>query len=119
MSDVLDELEWLSATKLVLYHRICNVRTIVQTGQPSAIACKLESATDHGHDTRNTQRLRLPRIHTEAGRRQLLYSGVDSYNVFNTVYDGRVSEQSDFTCSKLKREKGDSITLLCDYEYVV
>ena len=87
MSDVLDELEWLSATKLVLYHRICNVRTIVQTGQPSAIACKLESATDHGHDTRNAQRLRLPRIHTEAGRRQLLYSGVDTYNVFNTVND--------------------------------
>ena len=90
-ADLLEELKWLNATNLLLYHRICNVRVIVQTSQPSAIACKLERATGHGHVTRNAQRLRLPRILTEAARRQLLYSGVDACNVFCAVYDSRAS----------------------------
>ena len=91
VTDVLRELKWLSAANLALYHRICSVRTIGQTGHPSNIACMLENATDHGHDTRYAQRLRLPRIRTEAGRRQLVYSGVDAYNGFCKTYYGRSS----------------------------
>ena len=91
VSDVLKDLRWLSAANLVLYHRICMVRTIVQTGQPSGIALMLHSATDHGHDTRHARRLRLPQIHTEEGRRQLLYSGIDAYNQFCAAYDGQTS----------------------------
>ena len=91
VSDVLKQLKWLNATNLVMYHRICNVHAIVNTGQPSAIAHSLERATDHGHVTRNAQRFRLPRIRTEAGRRQLVYSGVDAYNVFCAAYSSRTS----------------------------
>ena len=89
VSDVLRDMRWLSAQNLFLYHRICCVRRIVESGQPSAIASMLVNAADHGHETRHASRLRLPRIRTEAGRRQLVYSGVDEYNRFNEHYNGR------------------------------
>ena len=87
ISDVLAEMKWLSAEHLIQYHRICSIRRIVTTGHPSAIAETLVTQVNHGHDTRNASRLRLPRIRTEAGRRQLLYSGVDAYNRFCAMYD--------------------------------
>ena len=43
------------------------------------MASRLDSASEQGHNTRNANRLRLPRIRTEAGRRQLLYSGVSDF----------------------------------------
>ena len=89
VSDVLRDMGWLSASNLVLYHRICSVRRIIETEQPTAIASTLVSAAEHGHDTRRASRLRLPRIRTEAGRRQLVYSGVDEYNQFCDGFNGR------------------------------
>ena len=78
MSDVIRDFKWLSASNLALYHRMCTVRTIVQTGQPSSIGSRLE-VLEHGHDTRQAQRLRLPGIRTEAGRQQLVDSDADAY----------------------------------------
>ena len=91
ISDVLRDLRWMTADNLVTYHRVCSVRRIVQSGHPGEIADTLVRATDHGHDTRNAGRLRLPRIRTEAGRRQLVYGGVEVYNRFCAAYDGRIS----------------------------
>ena len=47
----------------------------------------LVSHANHGHDTRNAGGFRLPRIRTEAGRRQLSYGGVDAFNKFCATYD--------------------------------
>ena len=62
VSDVLRDLKWLDATNLALYRGIWCVRRIIESGQPSGIACALVCATDHGHNSRNARRLRLPRI---------------------------------------------------------
>ena len=94
ISDVLRDLKWLNAGNLTLYHRICNVRRVVESGHPSDIASMLVRATGHGHDTRNAHRFRLPKIRTETGRRQLVYSGVEAYNQFCAVYDGSVPLKS-------------------------
>ena len=88
VTDILRDLNWLSAANLALYHRICSVRRVIVSSQPTSVACTLETL-DHGHDTRHSGRLRLPRIRTEAGRRQLVHSGVNSYNDFIATYDGR------------------------------
>ena len=123
VTDVLRELKWLSATNLALYHRICNVRTIRHTGQPSSIACALENATDHGHDTRYAHRLRLPRIRTEAGRRQLVYSGVSAYNEFCATYDGQTSIKGAVRRHLLKKQVWPrrilAIVIGCDDECVL
>mgnify|MGYP002634725191 CR=1 FL=1 len=89
ISDVLKNLKWLSIGKLIQYHRICSVRSIIESGHPNALVNTLARATDHGHNTRNSDRFRLPKIRTEAGRRQLMYSGVDSYNSFCASFDNR------------------------------
>ena len=91
VTDVLKDLKWLSAANLSIYHRICSVRSIKLTGQPSSIESRLQHVTGHGHDTRHAQQLRLPQIRTEAGRRQLVYSGVSDYNEFCVKYDGKTS----------------------------
>ena len=69
ISDVLAGMKWLSAENLTLYHRICCIRRIVTTGHPSIIAETLMSHVNHGHDTCNARRFRLPKMRTEAGRR--------------------------------------------------
>lgn len=104
ISDVLRELKWMTAENLTLYHRICNVRRIVETGQPYSIASTLQCATDHGHDTRRAGRLRLPQIRTETGRRQLVYGGVKAYNEFCAVYDGRASFKSSLRAYLLRNQ---------------
>ena len=88
ISDVLRDLHWMTADSLVSYHRICGVRRILESGHPEEVACTLVSAADHGHDTRHAHRLRPPRIRTEAGRRQLVYSGAELYNQFAEAYNG-------------------------------
>ena len=91
VSDVLRDSRWMTADSLVLYHRVCSVRRIVESGHPHEIESTLVSASDHGHDTRNAGRLRLPKIRTEAGRRQLVYGGVEAYNQFCASYDSSAS----------------------------
>ena len=88
ISDVLRDLHWMTADSLVSYHRICGVRRILESGHPEEVACTLVSAADHGHNTRHAHRLRLPRIRTEAGRRQLVYSGAEAYNQFAEACNG-------------------------------
>ena len=109
VSDVLRDLRWLSAENLIMYHRIYSVRRIVISEHPRALADAMERATDHGHDTRNADRFRLPRIHIEAGRRQLMYSGVDAFNNFSAARDSSVHFQTALRNHLLQLQNGSAV----------
>ena len=85
VSDVIQELGWMTARQLVEYHTINAVQTVVRTGLPEAIHCTIgtSAAEQHTHDTRGSNSLTLPRIRTEAGRRRLCYRGVKMLNATN------------------------------------
>ena len=81
ISDVIKELNWLSASQLVQYHRTCLVHKVISTGLPETLnACISANAHHHEHETRQSDQLRLPSIKTDFGRRQLAYSGVQLHN---------------------------------------
>ena len=91
VSDVIQELGWMTARQLVEYHTINAVQTVVRTGLPEAIHCTIgtSAAEQHTHDTRGSSSLTLPRIRTEAGRRRLCYRGVKMLNATNVHIDDR------------------------------
>ena len=80
ISDVFRELNWLDATSLVMYHRLCLIHAAVTTGRPESIASSIGTVAQHHYQTRGATQLVLPRIRTELGRRRLCYSGVHCYN---------------------------------------
>ena len=82
ISHVIRELRWLSAEQLVQYHTVCTVFHAITTGRPAYIASTIGAPghDTHGHDTRQSSNLALPRIRTEAGRRRLCYRGTKLYN---------------------------------------
>lgn len=82
ISDVIGELGWLRADELVAYHRMLTVYRAVHCGVPEQLAITIGPTADqrHEHYTRAAQRITLPRIRTEAGRRRICYSAVDAYN---------------------------------------
>ena len=79
---MITELRWLNAEKLVNYHTLCAVYNALATGQPEYIASTIgmRACDVHQHETRRANRLTLPRIRTEAGRRRLCYRGVQLFN---------------------------------------
>ena len=93
ISDIIRDLNWLTADHLVTYHRTSLVHKIVTSGYPEALhACISASDYRHGHMTRNSGELRLPHIRTETGRRQLAYSGLQFYNkVCRAQTQGKIS----------------------------
>ena len=106
---MLRDLRWLSAENLITYHRIYSVRRMVISEHPRALADALVRATNHGHDTRHADRFRLPRIHTEAGRRQLMYSGVDAFNNFSAARDTSVHFQTALRNHLLQLQNGSAV----------
>ena len=83
ISGVLKDLKWLTASQLAQYHRVQMVSKVLASELPQALNDIITDADrQHGHDhqIRQNNRLRLPAIRTETGRRQLAYSGVQMYN---------------------------------------
>ena len=82
VSDVITNVGWLSARELCLYHRITTVHRVVTLQLPAPLARTIgqPAGQRHQHQTRGADRLTVPRISTEAGRRRLCYSGVTAYN---------------------------------------
>ena len=72
-------MQWLSASQLITYHRLCVIQKALVTGLPTGIASQLNVAA-HGHNTRSHDHLQRPRARTNAGVRRLCFSGSDAYN---------------------------------------
>ena len=81
ISEVLQKLNWLSASQLAQYHRAQMVRKVISLQLPETLH-EIITAADykHEHQTRHNHQLRLPAIRTETGKRQLAYSGVKLFN---------------------------------------
>ena len=90
VSDVLRQLRWMRAEQLVEYHTVCAVHSAIVYGVPQHLANTIGTVASaaHGHFTRQSQNLMLPRIRSEAGRRRIAYRGVQMYN--NLAVDDRV-----------------------------
>ena len=87
ISGVVKGLNWLPATQLVQYHRAQMVSKTISSELPETLCAIITSADyKHEHQTRHNNRLRLPAIRTETGRRQIAYSGV---KLFNSVSQNR------------------------------
>ena len=81
ISDVLKDLEWLTARNLYWYHSLTLLNRILSTGQPETLYDRLETRGDvHRRLTRQADQLDRPVIRTESGRRRFLYSAVTAYN---------------------------------------
>ena len=81
ISDVLKDLQWLSADNLWRFHSLTVLRRMLHTGQPESLRNSIVTrASVHNRSTRQANSLETPFIHTESGRRRFLYSAVSEYN---------------------------------------
>ena len=81
ISDVLEDLKWLTAGNLHLYHSLTSLKHMLSTGQPETLYSSLVSRGDiHHRMTRQADRLDRPAIRTDSGRRRFLFSAVTAYN---------------------------------------
>ena len=81
ISDVREELGWPTARRLYKLHSLNFLHKIRCTGEPESLSSQLQ--TNSSLRTRITWQdtdLALLRVRTEAGRRRLLFSTVQSYN---------------------------------------
>ena len=72
-------MQWLSASQLVEYHRLCVIQKALITGLPPGITNQLTVAA-HNHNTRSHGHLQRPRARTNAGKRRLCFGGASAYN---------------------------------------
>ena len=81
ISDVREELGWLTARQLYEVQSLNLLHKIRRTGEPQALASQLSAnSVLRSRSTRQDSDLALPRVRTNAGKRRLLYSTVQQYN---------------------------------------
>ena len=81
ISDVLRDLEWLSAHNLYRFHALTLLKRTLVTAQPESLAANLVQRRHvHQRSTRQDDMLHLPSILAESGRRRFLYSTVTAFN---------------------------------------
>ena len=81
ISDVREELGWLTARQLYEVQSLNLLHKIRRTGEPQALASQLSAnSVLRSRSTRQDSDLSLPRVRTNAGKRRLLYSTVQRYN---------------------------------------
>ena len=81
ISDVREELGWLTARQLYEVQSLNLLHKIRRTGEPQAFASQLSAnSVLRSRSTRHYSDLALPRVRTNAGKRRLLYSTVQRYN---------------------------------------
>ena len=81
ISDVMRDLCWLSAHNLYVYHSLMLLKRVVATGDPASLYGQLATRGEmHRRETRQSQQLHTPSIHSESGRRRFMYSAVRRYN---------------------------------------
>ena len=81
ISDVLKNLQWLSAENRWRYHSLTMLKRMLDSGQPESLRNGIVTrGSVHGRSTRHAASLATPAIRTESGRRRFLYSAVTEYN---------------------------------------
>ena len=81
ISDVLRDLEWLSAHNLYQYHALTLLKRILTTSMPESLSDRLVQRRHvHQRSTRQGDMLNVPGIRSESGRRRFLYSTVTTFN---------------------------------------
>ena len=87
VSDLLEQLGWLSAEKLVSYHTLCLTHKVLRFGEPEALASSFATVAEmrnvRGSSDRTTRRDRdfyVPRSRTEMGKRRYCCRGPTLYN---------------------------------------
>ena len=81
ISDVREELGWLTARQLYEVQSLNLLHKIRRTGEPQALASQISAnSVLRSRSTRQDSDLALPRVRTNAGKRRLLYSTVQRYN---------------------------------------
>ena len=82
ISDAVQQLGWLTAEQLIVYHTVCSVQTVMVTGRPESLAATMghRLSVQHEHNTRNAHHFVVPRMRTETGKRRLCYRGVKALN---------------------------------------
>ena len=91
ISSTIEELGWLRASEMAEYHTICAVQRAITSGIPQYISDTIGPVARelHDHDTRNADRITLPRARTDTGKRRLCIRGVEMLN--NTNLDPNAS----------------------------
>ena len=81
ISDVLRDLEWLSAHNMYLYHALTLLKRTLDTHQPESISVNLVQRRHvHQRTTRQNDLLQVPMIRTESGRRRFSYAAATAFN---------------------------------------
>ena len=91
ISDVMKNLQWMSANDLTQYHRLCMLHSVLTAKLPRALYETIGETGEqrHEYDTRRAGAITLPQIRNEAGRRRVNYSAVSAYN--NLPFTPRVT----------------------------
>ena len=81
LSDVMEQLGWLTVHQLVTYFDICLLHGIISNGKPEV----LRSAIMFNHErvergTRQSNHLSLPRVRNNHGKRRFIYRATQQYN---------------------------------------
>ena len=86
ITDVLNQLQWLSAEQLVRYHQLCLVKNALDTGLPADIAALFRHVATP-YQTRQTGQLCQPRAKTNSGCRRLTHCS-QHYNLLPPCMKG-------------------------------
>ena len=95
VSDVLQQLGWLSARQLVSYHRLCLIKTALDTQLPADIAAMF-SYVSTPHHTRQSGQLQCPRAKTCSGARRLSHA--------SALFNGLPNELQSLSRPAFKRQ---------------
>ena len=81
ISDITKKLKWLPISKLHSFHTLCLLKRLLQNGEPRSLARGLARRRDvRPTQTRQNDKLDLPKIRTEYGRRRFYYRTADAFN---------------------------------------
>ena len=81
ISDITKKLKWLPISKLYSFHTLCLLKRLLQNGEPRSLARGLARRRDvRPTQTRQNDKLDLPKIRTEYGRRRFYYRTADAFN---------------------------------------
>ena len=82
ISDVLRDLQWLTAHNMYQYHALTLLKRMLTLSQPESLSASLVQRRHvRQRTTRQDDLLHVPAIRTESGRRRFLYSTVTAFNV--------------------------------------
>ena len=81
ISDVLRDLQWLTAHNMYQYHALTLLKRMLTLSQPESLSANLVQRRHvRQRTTRQDDLLHVPAIRTESGRRRFLYSTVTTFN---------------------------------------